>query len=166
MSNLIIKYIGVITFDQIEEILTMYNQNMPMTNSPLCRTRLFSIMVECLENAYRHSYKGNEQDTKIELYLTQNNNTFELSVTNAVSNNELKAFTTRIDELNGYDLATIKSIYNETILKVRISEKGGAGLGLLKILRSARNPFAYKVTPINNEYSLINLSIKISDQKK
>ncbi len=165
MSELveILKYEGEITFDKIEYILTLFNQNLPNTVSMVCKTRLFSIMVECLENAYRHNYRSPEQNPQIKIELNQNGDKTSLTVGNLINNNELPSLTNRIDELNLMDIAEIKKKYNDTIKKTHISEKGGAGLGLLKILRSTKEPLKYSVTKIDNDCSFINITITITD---
>lgn len=158
-------YNGEITFDKIEDILTLFNQRMPETNSQVCKIRLFSIMVECLENAYRHNYTPPDQSPEIKIDLSQDESTFILSVGNKIANVELKPFTDRIDKLNELSFPEIKSVYNETIHKAHISEKGGAGLGLLKILRSSRLPMKYKTTNIDDKCSFITITITIADTK-
>lgn len=158
-------YDGEITFDKIEDILTLFNQRMPETNSLVCKTRLFSIMVECLENAYRHNYTPPDQSPKIKIELSQDESIFILSIGNKIANTELKPFTDKIDNLNKLSFQEIKSVYNETIHKAHISEKGGAGLGLLKILRSSRRPIKYEATGIDDKCSFVTLTITIADNK-
>lgn len=162
----LLEYNGEITFDKIEDILTLFNQRMPETNSQVCKIRLFSIMVECLENAYRHNYTPPDQNPEIKISLSQNDSCFILSVGNKIANAELKSFTDRIDKLNGLSFQEIKSVYNDTIHKAHISEKGGAGLGLLKILRSSRRPIKYDTTSINDKCSFVTLTITIADSKE
>ncbi len=158
-------YNGVITFDKIEDILTLFNQRLPETNSQVCKIRLFSIMVECLENAYRHNYTPPDQNPEIMVELSQEESIFTLTVGNKIANTELRPFTDRIDKLNALSFPEIKSVYNDTIHKAHISEKGGAGLGLLKILRSSRLPMKYKVTSIDGDCSFITITITIEDTK-
>lgn len=165
MSNLkqLLKYEGEITFDKIEDVLTLFNLKMPDTNSPVCKTRLFSIMVECLENAYRHSYNISEKYPQIVVELNQCDNMFILSVGNRINNDELNHLTNRIDELNKLTFSEIKKTYAETIHNAHISPKGGAGLGLLKIIRCSREPFEYNVTETDATSSFITITIKIFD---
>lgn len=158
-----LKYDGEITFDKIEFLLTLFNQKMPDTKSPVCKTRLFSIMVECLENAYRHNYCCPDENPQIKVELIQDNDNYTLSIGNQIGNSELLLFTKRIDYLNTLSFTEIKKLYSETIREAHISEKGGAGIGLLKILRSTNQPLKYEVTEIDTKRSFITLIINIAD---
>lgn len=165
-SKQLLAYDGEITFDKIEEILTLFTQKMPETNNPVCKIRLFSIMVEGLENAFRHNFDSPEQNPQIKALLTQNNNKYVLSIGNRVDNNELKKLTNHIDELNQLSQSDIKKLYNKTIHHGQITEKGGAGLGLLKILRSSKEPLKYVVSDIDGKSSFFDLLISITDTAK
>ncbi|MBR3568458.1 MAG: SiaB family protein kinase [Salinivirgaceae bacterium] len=162
----LLAYDGEITFDKIEEILTLFNQKMPDTNNPVCKIRLFSIMVEGLENAYRHNFDSPEQNPQIKVRLMQNGNKYVLSIGNRIDRTMLKQLTDRIDELNQLTQNEVKKLYNKTIHHGQITEKGGAGLGLMKILRSSREPIKYTVTDIDSECSFIDLTISITDSAK
>ena len=162
----LMKYEGEITFDKIEEILILFNQRMPETQCPKCKIRMFSIMVEVLENAYRHNFNTPEQNPQIKLSLIQNELHYALTVGNRVGNNELKQLTNRIDKLNSLSIDEVKALYSKTIHEGHISEKGGAGLGLMKILRCSREPIKYTVEPIDSESSNIDFTISITDQPK
>ena len=165
-SKQLLAYDGEITFDKIEEILTLFTQKMPETDNPVCKIRLFSIMVEGLENAFRHNFDSPEQNPQIKALLTQNNNKYVLSIGNRVDNNELKKLTNHIDELNQLSQSDIKKLYNKTIHHGQITEKGGAGLGLLKILRSSKEPLKYVVSDIDGKSSFFDLLISITDTAK
>ena len=162
----LLAYDGEITFDKIEEILTLFNQKMPDTNNPVCKIRLFSIMVEGLENAYRHNFDSPKQNPQIKVRLMQNGNKYVLSIGNRIDRTMLKQLTDRIDELNQLTQNEVKKLYNKTIHYGQITEKGGAGLGLMKILRSSREPIKYTVTDIDSECSFIDLTISITDSAK
>jgi hypothetical protein len=162
----ILSYEGEITFDKIENILTLFNQRMPETQCPVCKIRMFSIMVECLENSYRHNYDTPDQNPQIKLSLTQSDSHFALSVANRIGNAELKALTNYIDDLNKLSQDELKVLYTKTIHQGHISEKGGAGLGLMKILRSSHEPIKYAIESVDDKSSIINITISLSDIKK
>ena len=164
----LMEYEGEITFEKIEELLILFNQRMPETQCPKCKIRMFSIMVEVLENAYRHNFNINtpEQNPLIKLSLIQNGLHYALTVGNRVGNKDLKQLTDRIDKLNNLSLDEVKALYSKTIHEGHISEKGGAGLGLMKILRCSREPIKYAVEPIDSESSNIIFTISITDQPK
>ena len=165
-ATTLLSYEGSITFDKIEQILTLFSQRMPDTNCPVCKIRMFSIMVECLENAYRHNFNTPEQNPQIQLELTNSGNHYKLTIGNRANNTDIEKLTSSIDKFNKLTLPDIKDLYNETIHAGHISEKGGAGLGLLKIMRCSREPILYTVTAVDQHSSFVNLSISITDPDK
>lgn len=160
----LMEYEGEITFEKIEELLTLLNQRMTDTQCPKCKIRMFSIMVEALENAYRHNFNTPDQNPRIKVLLTQNGLHYALTVGNRVGNTELKQLTNRIDKLNSLSIDDVKALYSKTIHEGHISEKGGAGLGLMKILRSSRQPIKYAIEPIDSDSSNIDITINLTDQ--
>ena len=165
-ATTLLSYEGSITFDKIEQILTLFSQRMPETNCPVCKIRMFSIMVECLENAYRHNYNTPEQNPQISLELTSDENHYKLTIGNRASNIDIEKLTSSIDKFNKLSLSDIKALYNETIHAGHITEKGGAGLGLLKIMRCSREPIIYTTAATDQNSSFVNLSISITDPDK
>ncbi len=164
MSNTIISYKGEITFDKIDELLTLYNQKMPDTKSPLCRKRIFSVLVECLENAYRHNYNSPDNHPQVEVSLTQLDDNYTVTVTNYTDAENLTLLTHRIDDINKLCIDDVKQLYISSMYHAQISSKGGAGLGLLKIMRSSQNPINYKTKSIG-KYSQIEVAVIVSDTK-
>lgn len=163
MENVIIEYKGDITFDKIEELLTLFNHNIVSKISPLCKTRLFSILVECLENAYRHNYNLPDQHPAIEMLLTERDNCYSLKISNLIDANKLPQLTKRLDQINALDSVSVKKVYNEAIHQAHISEKGGAGLGLLKIMRSSNQAIEYESVSVDNRCAMLTLTIRITD---
>jgi hypothetical protein len=127
---------------------------------------MFSIMVECLENAYRHNFNTPEQNPQIQLELTNSGNHYKLTIGNRANNTDIEKLTSSVDKFNKLTLPDIKDLYNETIHAGHLSEKGGAGPGLLKIMRCSREPILYTVTAVDQHSSFVNLSISITDPDK
>ena len=157
----LLSYKGKISFDKVNDLLDDYQRKMPATCSVKCRTRLYSIVVECLENAYRHNIEGSDYQVTVDLWNQQSD--FVLFVENKIKNDEIGPLANYIERINAASPAELKKLYFETIYHTTISEKGGARVGLMKIRRCASQPIKYEFVAIDNNISLFNIIVRISD---
>jgi hypothetical protein len=157
----LLSYKGIITFDKINDLLDEFQLKMPAACSLICRSRLYSIAVECLENVYKHNSEESDAQVTVELWCRDSE--YVLSVENKIKNDEIEPLAKYIDKINAASTAELKKLYNETIYNTGISEKGGARLGLMKIRRSTPQPISYKFVTIDETTSLFNITVRITD---
>ena len=89
------------------------------------------------------------------------NNQYLVSFSNLISNHKTDSIIEAINRLNNEDQAGVKQIYLKTLTNGEISEKGGAGLGIITMAMKSKNEIKYQVTQINDELSLITIEAKI-----
>lgn len=169
-QQIIYVYNGQLTFDIIEEILQTSKTKLDaMKLELIVKKRVYTVLVECLENTYKHNYsktESNHQHNQVELRLTKQENNFVVNVNNYVSKQNLEELTQRIDKVNLLELKELNELYRESISKARISEKGGAGLGIIEIARNSRQKIDYNIIRENGSAIHFNLRIVISNTAK
>lgn len=164
-SKKILEYKGELTFDIIEDILAKFKENMQDIDIELViRKRLYSILVESLENTYRHNCEVNSTSNhqSVELQLITRSDAFELIIGNYLPNSKTDELAEKIDLINSLDLVGLNRLYRASISKARISDKGGAGLGLIEIARNSRQQISYRFDKEHDKYSYVELKINIS----
>lgn len=129
--------------------------------------RLFSVIEEILGNISRHSIKTNKSLWKLNNHSSffnfeTDNDKFIITCGNLIANNSIEDLKNRINMINELSLADLKELYKDKVLKADISEKGGAGLGLITIAKAAMNKFTYDFKTISNETTFFTISIIIS----
>lgn len=147
-TKIILAYRGNLTFETIEEILVQFKEKIdPFNIETLVQKRIYSILVECLENTYRHNIaiKKNQIHAPVELLVSTLGAFFEIRVGNYVNTAKVAPLTERIKEINSLDQNGLNNLYRESISKARISDKGGAGLGIIEIARNSRQKIAYEI---------------------
>ena len=157
----LLSYKGKFSFDIVSDLLDDFQQKMPASCSLICRSRLYSIVVECLENAYKHGAEDSDLQVSVELW--NHDSDYSLWVENKIKNEEIEPLANYIERINAVSPSELKSLYSETIHNTGISEKGGARLGLMKIRRCASNPIKYKFVEIDKKISQFNIYVSISD---
>lgn len=162
----IISYQGVLTFDKIENILLQFKKEIRQFNTEtVVQKRIFSVLVECLENIYRHNVVVNDtpKDIFVELVLIKKLNSFEVRVGNFINNEKVDSLIQKINLVNSMDRKGLNSLYRKSISKSKISEKGGAGLGIIEISRNSNNIIKYELSLKQNIFSFFKMSVLIAN---
>lgn len=163
-------YNGELTFDIIENILQLSKKKLDAMNLELIvKKRVYAVLVECLENTYKHNDGILPKDSKhyqVELNLIKQNDCFIVDISNYVSKQNLDELKHRIDKVNSLDLNKLNQLYRASISKARISDKGGAGLGIIEIARNSRQKIKYNIIRESGDTIHFNLRIQIADKVK
>jgi len=159
-----------LTYSSIEKILFLYNQAIEQFDlSKVFKKKLFTIVVECLENIQKHALfigKFNSAPPSYSFEISADDKEYLITAVNIVSNSSigfLKRKLTLISQLNNSHL---KELYKRTLKKTSISEKGGADLGLIDIAIKSNNELTFFFKPINKELSLYTIQVKLFEQPK
>lgn len=164
-TNNLFEFKGNLTFPVIEEILNQIKERLQeMEIEPVIQKRLYAILVESLENTLKHKTppQKNAAHKALEISLQKLPESFLLKIGNYMPTQKTALLVERIRELNELDLAGLNHLYRTSIANARISEKGGAGLGMIEIARSARNAMHYRIEDTKNKSSFFILEIEIA----
>lgn len=157
---------------EVNQKLTMAFSQMAMTNlegnvKEVVKKRLFHVIVECLQNIGKHSYdrsnSGDEFSGGNGLFVVgESEQEYTVTTGNRVKNDKAKSIANIIDELNGMDKLAIKEYYKRKIKESRISDKGGAGLGLIDIVKKTGNQISYALEPLGNDTCFLIMMSKVN----
>lgn len=148
-ATTILSFKGKLSFETIEQLLNKFKEGIkPYHIDLVIEKRIYRILVECLENTYRHKINVNTSPKyhSIEFLLNDFNSSFQIEVGNYITKTNVKAIIDRIGEVNALDKEGLNKLYRESISKARISDKGGAGLGIIEIARNSRQKIKYKLS--------------------
>jgi hypothetical protein len=130
---------------------------------------VFHVMVECLQNISRHAddcAKGNYLYSGKGIFMVCNTkDTFLITTGNAVLKDKIKAIIKMIDRINGMNDFQLKDLYMKQMREGTLSEKGGAGLGLIDIRRKTGNKLEYHFIPLSDTLSFFLLTATIPRTK-
>lgn len=131
------------------------------------RNKLAFVMVEAYQNIIRHRVNDplvTEQAAARSAFIVRSNKDVQsLVAINAVPNAVAEKISARIENINSYDKAALKKLFLEGLEENSISDKGGAGLGLIEMARRSGNPLGVKMLPLNERYSMFVLAVTIGD---
>ena len=166
-QKLILSYQGAFTQEITKGVLSMTEKNLDSRGEESSiRRKVFNVMVECLQNIVKHSYKGDNIYDRAVFLIGEQNDTYEIATGNFLLNHEVDALKSKLDQVNELDKDGLKALYKELIRgKDGLSEKGGAGLGLVDIARKSGNTIDYSFNKYDDSHTFFSLKTKISRNK-
>jgi hypothetical protein len=128
------------------------------------RKKFFLIMVECVQNVYHHQLKPEHEGQPFEsgiIVSNDENSNYRIVSGNYIDNTSTKALGEKIELMNAMTPEQLRAFYQESLSVAELSEKGGAGLGILDMARKSKMPLEYEFVPIDEHYSFFILAITI-----
>jgi hypothetical protein len=154
-----------LSYSSIEKILYQYNQSIDKVNlKKVFKKKLFTIVVECLENIQKHAVFIGKIEAVPPSYffnITANQNEYLITAGNIINNSNISHLKRKLTLITQLNQSHLKELYKRTLKKTSISEKGGADLGLLDIAIKSNNKVNYSFDSINKELSLYKIQIKL-----
>lgn len=133
------------------------------------RKRTSFLVAECFQNVVRHSSKDIEsaQDPsgKESFLIRFHESKVFIASENTLPNEEVDALKKKLDEINHYSRDELKALQKESLEKGHMSEKGGAGLGLIEMARKTGNKLHYSFMSIDEDTSAFYLMIVLEEEK-
>ena len=159
-------YEGEVNQSIVKVFTAMTEKNMSDSSENTKTTkRLYHVMVECMQNICKHSadpLTGADINPGSGIVLLgERDNAFNLTTGNAIKNDKIEAMASTLDEFNALDPAGVKAKYKEMIKASRLSEKAGAGLGFIDIIKKTGNKIEYHFEPMNDETSFFIFTTKV-----
>lgn len=125
--------------------------------------RVFTIVSELLDNCYRHADLGlgHLWDRQVVFIMRIERIVVEIGVSNAVLNKQIAQLAARMDELNSASAVQHRLMYMKQLRYGAISDKGGAGLGLIEVAKKSQSKLDYNFIPANQDLSIFKLCVTI-----
>jgi hypothetical protein len=161
----LIEYQGFINYETIGELIHRLKLQVPKLGIQTgIYKRVLLVMIESLENMMKHgisSYEGKENPCLSTIHVSRYEKKYRIYTTNCISNNNIPDLKKRLDFLNGLDQLQLKNVYKETITNGEFTEAGGAGLGLIEMVKISGNPIAFKFEQIDDAHTLYQQTVTI-----
>jgi hypothetical protein len=162
-SKILLDYRGHIDLTVIELLLEKLKKSKDFTalNIPTGK-RTYSIVVECLDNIFKHSEFQSSYDPDIQSYISirEQNDTILIIAGNPVAESTKYDLTRKLDRLNSLDEAALKTLHENIINSESVKGTNGAGLGFITMALKSENKIGYSFEPLINGY--VNFEIQIS----
>lgn len=162
-EDIILAYQGVFDPQTTKSVLTMAERNIESLKEedPGIKRKVFNVMVECIQNIVKHSEPAQDQ-IKVPIFMVgKSDEKYVISSGNPVQNLAVKELTGKIEAINKLDRLGLKELYKKVMRDHHISEKGGAGLGLIDMARKSGENLGYHFEKIDDKLSFFSIKVSI-----
>lgn len=167
-DNLQYIYRGLFTQRITDSILNLAESNLDKSgeNSKI-KKRVFTIMVEGLQNITRHQEMNSKTDSAEKgIFFIQNQESkYYITTGNPILKKNIPKLTEQIQKINSLSPDELKQYYKNVLNDNVISDKGGAGLGLIEMARKSGNALMYDFVDLTEDYAYFYLNTAISQAK-
>lgn len=182
-NNFLEKYLFNITDEELEyvyrgqfnksitdELLLFAEKDLSHTSGKgALKRRIFFIMVEGLQNVTRHQNEITREDTLYDGFfvIQRRPKHYIITTGNIIENQNIDSLKDKLDTVNNLDKSELKKYYLEKLNTGSLSDKGGAGLGLIEMARKSGNKLYFDFMRIddNHTYFYFQTTVNSSDEE-
>ncbi len=164
-------YEGEISHEITKAFSSLAESHIAIENeSGTIQKKVFHVMVESLQNISKHSAERKDISSIIDgqgiFLISKTNSEYNITTGNVVNKNEIPKLEETIALINSGNKKTLNEKYKERIKIGKLSERGGAGLGFIDIVRKTNEKLLYSFVDINEEKSYFIVTSTISRIKQ
>lgn len=157
-----LSFSGDFTSDLITMLLLMARSNI---GQRAVMKKVYNIMMESLENLTKHAAKNNDTKNPAIFLLGKDDHFYFLATGNRIPTKEVDGLKKKLDSINNLDKQGLRDLYNKVLTSGEgLTDRGGAGLGIIDMAMKSGFPFVYEFLEIDEEFSFFNLKIKVEDK--
>jgi hypothetical protein len=166
-QNIILAYKGSVSRDLLDTLLRLIDDKIAKIElSAVTRRKVYTIVVELLQNIYHHFGVDNEVVStdldSIMFILSKKEGNYRIVTGNHVPRKEVSRLKHKIDEVNKMTLEELKNYYKAALSNGEFSDKGGAGLGIIDIARRAEKKLEYEFEDTHEDFTYFTLIVNIA----
>jgi hypothetical protein len=165
-NNIYLIWSGHISVDVGKEVLSLTETKLVDEDIELSlRRRVFSILVEILENVAKYS-PGKEPEKQFGMAVAMIrlvNKVYAVTTGNLILNSNIKDLQEKLDTINRYDRKSLKEFFRNSISGQTVSTDSTGNMGLIEMARKSGSKLDYEFEKINDLYSYFRLTVKVED---
>jgi len=166
-NNVYLIWSGHISPDVGKEVLSFTETKLAEEDvESNLRKRVFSILVEILENVAKYS-PGRELEEQFGMpvaMIRMVDKVYSLTTGNLILNTKVEHLKDKLDTINKYDKVGLKELFRKSLSGQTISSDSTGNMGLIDMARKSGSKLVYEFEKINDLYSYYTLTVKVEDR--
>ncbi len=162
-------YEGEFSHEVMKMFTSMAERDMEKSNEEKAvKRKVFHVMVECLQNMTKHSddYDTDDRIGSGLFIVGKKDSVWNVITANKILNERIEELKSSIDHINSLTKEELNALYKKQIREGSLSDRGGAGLGLIDIARKTGRKLDYQFLPLEDKKNyFFLLKVKISSTK-
>ena len=162
-------YRGSFTQTLTRKILSLAESNLQrLVDKSSLQNRIYFIMVEGLQNVTRHQDEVvHEAGDYSGIFTIQKKGSRYLITTgNLIVNSKVDSLKQKLERVNSLDREDLKKLHREILTTGELSDKGGAGLGLIEMARRSGNKLLFDFEYVDLYWSYFYLQTEIPSRNE
>jgi len=163
--GIFINYKGRIDCPVMDSLLTeLKNKSEFQELYTTIRKRTYSLIVESIENIYKHSVLKSSDDINVQpkIFVMNGENQITITTGNSISEEKRDKLAQKLEYVNSLDCEELKKLHEKRINTEPVSGENGAGLGLICIAFKSGNKLNYRFKPLLSGYLYFELEISLN----
>jgi hypothetical protein len=150
-------YRGEMSQDIVIALLNLTENKISQTTSDAnIKTRVFIVMVECLQNITQHSDKSEHVSSNV-FMIGQADHGYTIYSGNVMKSEKVDVLKDKLMKINTMSEDELKEFYKYIIKNDQVSDESGHGLGLIQIARKTGNPLDFDFEQIDDKHYFFSL---------
>jgi len=158
--TVVISHCGVFSQDLIHSLLIKNEELMkPAGDNKILIKRVFSILIEGLQNICFHGGKDCLENQLSYLVISKNSGYYKLNFANLIDAENTDSLSNQVEKLNHMNVDEVKALHTKVLTEDGFSKKGGAGLGFITMRMKSQNQVNYSTIELDEQLSLFSLEV-------
>lgn len=157
-AEVLYKYVGEVDFDKVQAIAVEVEEELIQRSvSKGSVKKAFNVLIEGLQNLIHHSFKVNGKDILgLQICRSEADDNIMIRIMGLSLSESVDGVIASVNELNTMDRPTIKAHYLDVMENGELSEKGGAGLGLITMVMKSKEGLTLTRFPLEPGLCLLD----------
>ncbi len=165
-DDLCFAYSGSFFDSMTHKIIDLTSHNIDSSgNFVKFKNKISFLMAECYQNIVRHGISTSQgisaNEATSAFFARSRGNSFFITSANTVTNNNIADIQEKLDRVNSLNTDELRILQKQVLAKGKLSEKGGAGLGIIEMARRTGQKIEYCFVNINDSSSMFYLMLKL-----
>jgi len=166
-NNIYLLWSGHITPDVGKEVISFTEAKLTEDDiESTQRKRVFSIMVEIIENVAKYS-PGKDYEEKFGMPVAMirfENKTYSLTTGNLILNEKVPYLKEKLEIINQYDKVGLKELFRKSLSGQTINSESTGNMGLIDMARKSGSKLVYEFEEINEQFTYYTLTVKVEEK--
>lgn len=157
-------YEGEVTQEITRTFTSLTEKSLAKTEeSNMVQRKVFHVMVECLQNISKHADSiDGEEDKRGIVMVSHGKESYNIITGNVIKNEKIPSLKASLDTVNNLNKEDLSTLFKKQMREGRLSDKGGAGLGLIDIAKKTGSKLTYQFKELNDDVSFFILTSTIN----
>lgn len=163
-NEISLVYEGEVTQDITKTFTALTERNLTKSaESNTVQKKVFNVMVECLQNISKHADSLSDEDEERRgiIMVSKGDESYNIITGNIIKNQKVAELESSLELINSLDKEGLSNLFKQQIRETTLSDKGGAGLGLIDIAKKSGSKLIYQFKKINDDVSFFILTSTI-----